>query len=219
MKLQFITFRNVSTKTLLGLTLLTTAAAGPVHAGQISLNWVNVAPDASGVAIERAADTSGAFQEIATVAGGVATFTDQSVADSTAYCYRLRAFTAEAFSDYSEPACWAAIDVTLLSNLPEVSNGDFFSVQAQVRVKAGFANPVDAYISLRDAAGSIYPLAIYEGVSMPNSDFQTLAIEGTVSDFAPGPYTVSLVVVRSGGHSQAATDQVSNTASLPFSVR
>lgn len=50
----------------------------------------------------------GTFAEIAATGPGVTTYTDPTIADSTRYCYRVRAFNAIAYSAYSNMACGAS---------------------------------------------------------------------------------------------------------------
>src|SRR5712692_7485367 len=49
--------------------------------------------------------TTEAFAELTRTGAGVTAYTDSSVAVGTTYCYRVRAFNAVGYSDYSDVAC------------------------------------------------------------------------------------------------------------------
>lgn len=71
------------------------ATCGP----EILLNWTDNATNESGFKIERS--TGGAFAQIATVAANSASFTDSTVAVSTEYLYRVRAYTSDGNSAFT----------------------------------------------------------------------------------------------------------------------
>jgi len=138
-----------------------------VSAGPLTLTWMDNAMDAPlGFSIERSTGTSADFAVVATVGPGVTAYTDLTVADATAYCYRIRAFTETTYSDYSDIACSAALDVTLSLNQTTVANGDDLIATAHIHVKAHFANPVDGYLLLQDPSGSVYPATSYVSVNV-----------------------------------------------------
>ncbi len=79
--------------------------ASAVSASQINLSWTDNSSDESGFKIERcqgAGCTS--FVQIATVAAGVTGYGDPSLASSTTYTYRVRAWNASGDSAYSNTA-------------------------------------------------------------------------------------------------------------------
>jgi hypothetical protein len=192
-----------------------------VDAAQLTLTWVDNAIQELGFAIERSTGTSAEFAEIATVGPGVTAYTDLTVADATAYCYRVRAFDETGYSEYSDVACSPALDVTLSLNQTTVSNGDDLIVSAHIHVKAHFANPVDGYLILQDPSGSLYPVTSYVGADVESQsvDFTRVKDLGTVTALSPGIYTLWLVVVRAGGDSQSITDRLGNLASISFTVQ
>jgi len=59
--------------------------------------------------------TGGSFTEIATTGPGVTAYTDGGLADGTTYCYRVQAFNASGYSDYSNVACGMAAEVASLA--------------------------------------------------------------------------------------------------------
>jgi hypothetical protein len=198
------------------------AGHGEVHAGQLTLTWVsNAMHELLGFSIERSTGTSAAFAVVATVGAGVTAYTDFTVADATAYCYRIRAFNETAYSEYSDIACSAALDMTLSLNQTTVSNGDDLIASAHIHVKAHFANPVDGYLILQDSSGSVYPVTSYVNadVESESADFTRVKDLGAVTGLSPGLYTLWLVVVRAGGDPQVITDRISNPASISFVVQ
>lgn len=85
--------------------LLITVWSVEAAAGQLSLTWVDNSTDELGFSVERSTETTDTFTEIATTEPGVTAYTDASLADATTYCYRVRAFNADGYSDYSSVAC------------------------------------------------------------------------------------------------------------------
>ena len=74
-------------------------------AAQLTLAWVDSSSNESGFSIERSIGTGNAYVAIGTTGPGVTTYVDTTTASGTTYCYRVRAFNATAYSDYSNPAC------------------------------------------------------------------------------------------------------------------
>jgi List-Bact-rpt repeat protein len=87
------------------LLLTITAWRGEAIGGQLTLNWINPATSELGLSIERSVGTTGTFGEIVTTGPNVTAYTDSNVANGTSYCYRVRAFDASGYSDYSNVAC------------------------------------------------------------------------------------------------------------------
>jgi hypothetical protein len=75
--------------------------------GQLTLNWIDSATSELGLSIERSVGTTGTFAELVTTGPNATAYTDSSVADGMSYCYRVRAFNASGYSDYSNVACGA----------------------------------------------------------------------------------------------------------------
>ncbi len=193
-----------------------------VSAGQLTLTWVDNAMNARlGFSIERSTGTSAVFAVVAIVGPSVTTYTDLTIADATAYCYRVRAFNETAYSEYSDIACAAALDVTLSLNQTTASNGDDLVASAHIHVKAHFANPVDGYLLLQDPSGSVYPVTSYVSVNVESEseEFTRVKDLGTVTGLSAGIYTLGLIVVRAGGDPRLITDRLSNFASISFAVQ
>lgn len=67
---------------------------------RIDLAWTNNASNATGVAIERSPDESD-WAQIDTVGADVESFSNTGLTPETTYYYRVRAFNADGYSDYS----------------------------------------------------------------------------------------------------------------------
>ena len=98
-------FHRVAVATLLFLTML--AWHAETLAAQLTSSWVNNTTDAVGISVERSTGSTGAFTEITTLGPADSTFTDLTVTAGSTYCYRVRAYNATAYSDYSNTACGA----------------------------------------------------------------------------------------------------------------
>jgi hypothetical protein len=72
---------------------------------QLNLSWNDNSTNELGFSVERSTGTTGTFAEIATTNAGITAYADPTVLDSTTYCYRVRAYDAVAYSDYSNTAC------------------------------------------------------------------------------------------------------------------
>lgn len=78
---------------------------GVAIAGQLTAMWVDGSTDELGFSVERSTGTTGTFAEIGTTGTGITIYTDATVADAATYCYRVRAYSATAYSAYSNVAC------------------------------------------------------------------------------------------------------------------
>src|SRR5215467_9541316 len=74
-------------------------------AGQLTGSWANSGGGATGISVERSLASTGTFTEVATTSATATSYTDSLLADGTTYCYRLRAYSATAYSAYSNTAC------------------------------------------------------------------------------------------------------------------
>jgi len=70
----------------------------------INLKWVNNSSKATLVKIEREANSSGTFTQIATVADSITTYTDLTTSSGVTYTYRVRAYNTSGNSGYSNEA-------------------------------------------------------------------------------------------------------------------
>jgi hypothetical protein len=192
-------------------------------AGQLTLTWADSSTNELGCSIERSTGTTGTFGEIGTTGPSVIAYTDLTVADGTTYCYRVRAFNATAYSDYSNVACATVaqtpLTVTLSLNETTFSNGDGLTLSADVHVNFAFSNPVDAYLDVQDPFGSIHPVGSYVNANMPSVGFSGVVAGGTLTGVPAGTYTLWLVLVKAGGDPQNLADRLSNFASISFIVQ
>lgn len=80
--------------------LIPTLAAAPVNRTTVRLTWQDNAEDEDGFSIERS--TNGVdWSEIGTVAANATQFDDPNAEKGATYYYRVRAFNANGYSDYS----------------------------------------------------------------------------------------------------------------------
>jgi len=88
---------------------------GELLAGQLTLRWVDGSADGLGYAVERSEGTTGVFIQIAVTAVGVTTYADVNLLDEMTYCYRVRAFNASGYSDYSNVSCGTTAQIVSLA--------------------------------------------------------------------------------------------------------
>ena len=79
-------------------------SASANSSSEINLSWTDASSDETGFSIERKAGVGGTYAEIATTATGVAIYLNGDLSASTAYFYRVRAFNATSYSEYSGEA-------------------------------------------------------------------------------------------------------------------
>jgi hypothetical protein len=94
-------------KHILAIVLLACFPWQFASAAQFTLTWSDNSTNETGFTIERApglAPAPSAFVPIANVGANVTTYVDATLADSTAYSYRLCAFNAAGKSGYSNTA-------------------------------------------------------------------------------------------------------------------
>jgi len=77
-------------------------AAAPL-CNQVNLNWTDNSSDESGFKIDRSADGTN-FSQIDTVGANVTTYSDTTVAGSTGYWYKVKAYNSGGDSSYSNTA-------------------------------------------------------------------------------------------------------------------
>jgi len=93
-------------------------AAGTASAAQLTLNWIDNAAGTASFNIERKIETTGTYEQIATTATGITTYTDSTVVAGTTYCYRVKASNFFGDSGYSNEACSppsAGFDVSVVT--------------------------------------------------------------------------------------------------------
>jgi len=78
--------------------------AEAISSSQIRLNWADNTSNETGFKIERSVTSGTGYAEITQVVAGIKTFTDNSLQANTKYFYRVRAFSGQGNSDYSNEA-------------------------------------------------------------------------------------------------------------------
>ena len=79
------------------------SAVAPVST-QANLSWSDNSSNETGFSIERKTGAFGAYGEIYQPGANTANYSDNTVLPSTTYFYRVRAFNASGYSDYSNEA-------------------------------------------------------------------------------------------------------------------
>jgi Divergent InlB B-repeat domain len=74
-------------------------------AAQLTLHWTDRATNEAGFNVERKLGSTGTFVQVAAVGTNVTSYVDASLAASTTYCYRVRAFNSAGNSTYSNAVC------------------------------------------------------------------------------------------------------------------
>ncbi|NOT57246.1 MAG: hypothetical protein HOP18_21800 [Deltaproteobacteria bacterium] len=74
-------------------------------AAQLSLSWGDASSNEDGFKIERKIGTTGTYAQVATTAVNTTAYPDTTLANSTQYCYRVKAYNTAGDSGYSNEAC------------------------------------------------------------------------------------------------------------------
>ncbi len=151
------------TTTLSAPSNLTATTASPA---QINLAWKNNASVVAGFYIERSIG-SGAFSQIAFVGPSVCTYANTGLTANTTYSYRVRAFTASMFSNYSNMA------TAVTANIPAPTN-----------LTAQFVNASLVMLSWRESSPTVS--GFYVESKIGTGSYGQIAIE---------PYPVQAVAV------------------------
>ena len=87
-------------------------SAYQVNAASLQVGWIDNSENEDGFSIERKLQSNGTYAVIATVGPNVTSYTDSSLANSTAYCYRVNAFNSAGNSAYTNEACGTTSSTT-----------------------------------------------------------------------------------------------------------
>jgi hypothetical protein len=126
---------------LLGSMVLPLATASSANAAKLTLSWADNSDSENGFRIERRLGAVGSYQQLAQIAANTATYTDNNLAGSTTYCYRVSAFNATGSSSYSNENCatTAAESFTLTVSRSGTGTGSIVSSPAGINCSADCA--------------------------------------------------------------------------------
>lgn len=156
----------------------TNLTASPISATQVNLTWSDSNPDETGFRIERKIGT-GAFSEIAVVGANVLSYSDTGLTPNTDYAYRVRAYSGQGNSRYSNEA---------LTTTPNQT----YSIAGRVSGVAGIAG-VNVTATGTASITSTYSVS----PNLPIEDFQNGTPSETVSTLNV-PATGTLTNIRVG---------------------
>ncbi len=182
-----------------------------VTAAELHLTWEDNSSNEEGFLIERSTGASEAFTQIAIVGANVTSYMDFGLAPGTMYCYRVRAFTSTARSEYSNIDC--ASPSTLVAAFESQENGLPVSGITVIRgwafdtVPAGQISSVELFID--EVSSGTIPCCSERGdvqgafpevaaTNTLNSGWGTILNWGLLS---PGIHTVRLEISSSSGNS------------------
>jgi hypothetical protein len=106
---------------ILSLLVVATIYHAEATAAQLTLTWTDNSTNESGFKIERKAEVSSIYAQVATVGLNVTSYTDSSLTTGTTYCYRVRAYNTASDSGYSNEACGTVRGPSLVSAIFPVS--------------------------------------------------------------------------------------------------
>ena len=95
------------------------------NAAVISITWNDNSINEDGFRVERRIGAAGTYQRLADVGTNVVTYTDNSVSNSTTYCYRVAAFNSRGSSSYSNENCATTPTVTTTPTTPTTPTANF----------------------------------------------------------------------------------------------
>ena len=173
------------------------------RAGQLTLTWSDSSTSELGFSVERSTGTTGAFAEVTMLGPGATSYVDPSVADATTYCYRVRAFDATAYSDYSNAACGATAPTVGLAVL-KIGAGTGTVISAPSGVICGtscsgtYPSGTAVTLTATPATGSTFTGWSGGGCTGTGSCTVTLTSTTTVTATFDAIQSVSLTVSSAG---------------------
>jgi hypothetical protein len=168
-------------------------------AAQLTLSWTDASDNEDGFGIERRTGTSGTFARVASVSSNVNTYTDNNLASSTTYCYRVNAFNSAGNSAYTNDICGTTLAASFTLTLSRTGNGTITSSPAGILcgsdcTEAYISNTV---VSLTAKPDSGYTFANWSGTGCGNTITMNATITCTAV-FNPITTTYTLTVTRAG---------------------
>jgi hypothetical protein len=190
----------IVTATPTALTAPNGLSATTVSTSQIDLSWTHSYYGETGFKIERRRESDADYSQIATINENVTTYSDMGLGEATAYSYRVRAYTANGESDYSEE-----VSATTLPAAPSGLSADAIS-----------APQLDLSWMDNSSGESGFKIERKTGSSGAYSQIATtIADETTYSDTSVNELTTYCYRVRA--YNQAGNSEYSNesTATTP----
>jgi len=173
-------------------------------AGQLTLTWMDTSTNELGFSVERSTEATGTFGEIGTTGPSITTYTDNTVVNGITYCYRVRAFDATAYSDYSDIACATvaqAFDLAVVKMVAGAGSGTITSVPAGIscgtNCSESYAGGTVVTLTAVPAIGSTFTGWSVGACSSTGACTITVTATTTVSATFAGP-PVTLTTPTSG---------------------
>jgi hypothetical protein len=143
-------------RTVLASTTLLAVSVQVALASQAALHWVDMATNESGFKIERKVSPTGTYAQLALTAANLATFVDPTLAASTTYCYRVRAYNTAGNSAYSNEVCVTTPVTTFRLSASLLGNGTLTGTPAGINCPTDCTQDYGAgtQVTLTPRAGS-----------------------------------------------------------------
>jgi len=174
--------------------------AVPDSQTQVTLSWTDNSNNTEdGFSVERKTGVSGTYSVIGTTATGVVTYVDNTASAATTYFYRVRAFSGNVFSLYSNEASVTTPSQSIPPVNPISSGGGGGGGGGGVYVVPPASTNNNVTIT-----GWAYPLSTVTILQNGVQILQTIAgsdgvFSGSVSDFPNGAYNFYLYATDSTG--------------------
>ncbi len=204
-------------------------AAVAVGSSQIDLTWTDQTTTETGYSIERKTGIAGTFTEVATVGASVAAFSNTGLDPNTQYFYRVRAFSANNTSPYtneaeatttlSPPAAPSNLAATSVSNTQidlawtdNAANEDGFKIERKTGANGTYAEitTVGANVTafsntgLNPGVRYFYRVRAFNNSGTGNSDYSN---EANALTMIKPPINLVVIAVSSSQIDLTWTDQ------------
>jgi hypothetical protein len=196
-------------------TFLFVIYAHQVNAASFQIGWIDNSENEDGFSIERKLQSNGTYAVIATVGPNVTSYIDSSLANSTAYCYRVNAFNGAGDSAYTNEACGtpsattsppgpSAPGNTVFTN---IANGAILSGSSVAWTATASGSPVrveffiDSALSWTEYAEPYQfngtPSGTLNSTNLSNSSHQ-LTVRATYSDSSTAEISIAVIIANGG---------------------
>jgi formylglycine-generating enzyme len=217
--LEDVGFRCAKDTTLAPLPLApTNLTATAISPYQINLAWTDPSTTEDGFKVERAPGGTSTFAEIAVVGANVTSYQNTGLTPSTIYTYRIRAYNASGFSNYSNTATDTTQTQSITVTNPQVNAN--WSVGTQQQVTWTSSNVTgNVAIKLSTDGGNTFPDSLGSApvsagtamITVPNTPSATCRVKvesssyGTVYGISPGNFSVIVPSITVTGPLAGAT--------------